>query len=75
MQPLLVKVVKGQHLSAEETREAFERIMSGQAGEGQRGGLLTALACKGESADELVGAAEAMREKVTPVRCDDAVNS
>ncbi len=72
MQPLLAKVVKRQDLSAAEAREAFERIMSGQASEGQIAALLTALACKGESTDELVGAAEAMREKVTPVRCDDA---
>jgi len=71
MQALLGKLIKGRDLTAAEAREAFERIMSGQAGEIEIAALLTALACKGECVDELVGAAEAMREKVTPVRCDD----
>ncbi len=71
MQSLLAKVVKGQDLTSTEARQAFERIMSGQAGEAEIAGLLTALACKGECVNELVGAAEAMREKVTRVACDD----
>lgn len=71
MQPYLDKLVAGQDLTCREAREAFERIMSGQAGDTQIAALLTALACKGESVEELVGAAQVMREKVTPVRCDD----
>ncbi|MBN1345756.1 MAG: anthranilate phosphoribosyltransferase [Phycisphaerae bacterium] len=71
MQALIRKVVKGQDLTRHEAREAFERIMSGQASEVEIAALLTGLACKGESTEELTGAAEAMREKVTPVRCDD----
>lgn len=71
MQPYLGKIVRGLDLSVEEAREAFERIMSGQAGEVDIAALLTALACKGECVDELVGAAEAMRQNATPVRCDD----
>jgi len=67
----LDKLVAGQDLTCREAREAFERIMSGQAGDTQIAALLTALACKGESVEELVGAAQVMREKVTPVRCDD----
>jgi len=71
VQPYLDKLVAGQDLTCREAREAFERIMSGQAGDTQIAALLTALACKGESVEELVGAAQVMREKVTPVRCDD----
>lgn len=71
MQPYLSQVVKGQDLSRQETAEAFGRIMSGNAGEAEIAALLTALACKGESSDELVGAAEVMRAKATPVACDD----
>lgn len=71
MQAYLSQVVKGQHLSRRQAAEAFGRIMSGDAGEAEIAALLTALACKGESTDELVGAAEAMRAKVTPVACDD----
>lgn len=71
MQPYLNNVVKGQDLSRREAGEAFERIMSGNASEAEIASLLTALACKGEGIDEIVGAAEAMREKVTPIACND----
>lgn len=46
-------------------------IMEGQAEPVQIAALLTALAVRGETADELAGAAEVMRAKVTPVRCED----
>ncbi len=71
MKTLLAKVVKGQDLTRDEARDAFDRIMSGQATEIEIASLLTGLACKGECPDELIGAAQAMRAKVTPVRCGD----
>lgn len=48
----------------------FDRMMSGEVEEAMFGDLLTALVDKGESVDELVGAAEAMRAKVIRIRCD-----
>ncbi|MBD3391674.1 MAG: anthranilate phosphoribosyltransferase [Chitinivibrionales bacterium] len=67
IQEALRKVVDGNSLSLDETRAAFEEIMSGGATEAQIAGLLVALRMKGESIDEITGAAQVMREKATPV--------
>jgi len=47
-----------------QTYWAFSQIMEGLWDEAKIGGLLVALAVKGETAEELAGAAEAMREHV-----------
>jgi anthranilate phosphoribosyltransferase len=44
--------------------------MRGEATQAQIGGFLVALRLKGETADEIAGCAEAMREHVLPVRPD-----
>jgi anthranilate phosphoribosyltransferase len=66
---LLAKLTSGDDLSREEARGLFDRIMSGQVPEPVLAALLAAMATKGETVDEIVGAAEAMRAVVTPVRC------
>lgn len=60
----------GRHLSRQQMREVFELIMTGQVEPGPMGDFLKALAAKGETVDEIAGAADVMNEKVTRVRCD-----
>ena len=57
------KVVKRIDLSEGEMREAFNEIMSGKATNAQIGAFVTALRMKGETVDEITGAAKVMREK------------
>src|SRR5688572_19281862 len=70
MRDILLKLSRREDLTREEARGAFELLMSGQASEAQIGGLLVGMASKGTTAEELIGAAMVMREKVVPVSCD-----
>lgn len=74
LKDILLKLCRREDLTRDEAREAFETIMSGQATEAQVGGLLVGLASKGTTAEELIGAATVMREKVVPVECDSAAS-
>ena len=67
LKPLIAKAANGQALSREEARMVFSIMMSGEATPAQIGGLLMALRVRGETADEITGAVEAMREKMTRV--------
>jgi anthranilate phosphoribosyltransferase len=64
---LLATLLAGRPMGREETRWAFGQLMDGAWSEGRIAGLLVALAAKGETRDELAGAAEAMRHRVTPI--------
>jgi len=64
---ILQTVLAGRSLGREETRWAFGRLMDGAWPESQIAGLLVALAAKGPSREELAGAAEAMRQRATPI--------
>jgi anthranilate phosphoribosyltransferase len=67
-----LKLCRREDLTRDEAREIFLHIMSGQAPEAQIGGLLVGLAAKGTTAEELVGAATVMREKIIPVDINGA---
>jgi anthranilate phosphoribosyltransferase len=73
----LARLLDGHDLSREESRQVMDAIMSGDATPAQIGGFLVALRLKGETADEIAGAAEAMRAHVVPVRSsrDDLVDT
>jgi len=62
-------ITAGHSLTREQAREVFGAVMSGALPEATIGALLGALRAKGETVEEIVGAAEAMREKAIPVRC------
>lgn len=64
----IARVVDGHSLTRGEARDVMRTIMVGDATPAQIGSLLTALRMKGETAAEIAGAAEAMREAATPVR-------
>ncbi len=61
------KTAEGQALTAEEAAEAFAIMMSGEATPAQMGAFLMALRLRGESVDEITGAARTMREKAATV--------
>ena len=57
LKPLLAAVAAGRHLSESEAEAAFEIIMSGNATPSQIGAFLMALRVRGETVDEITGAA------------------
>jgi anthranilate phosphoribosyltransferase len=65
---LLGRVSAGEHLDRESMTSAMVYIMSGQTDESQIGLFLTALSAKGETAEEVAGAASVMRAHMTPIR-------
>ncbi len=62
------KVVDGQDLTERETVDTMNEIMSGEATPAQVASFITALRIKGETIEEITGAAHMMREKSTKVR-------
>jgi anthranilate phosphoribosyltransferase len=77
IQAALGQLLDGHDLSREDARGVMNTIMSGEATPAQIGGFLVALRLKGETADEIAGCAEAMREhvlRITPRR-DDLVDT
>jgi anthranilate phosphoribosyltransferase len=68
IQELLGSLLDGRNLTRAEAREAMQEIMRGDATQAQIAGFLVALRAKGETADEIAGCAEAMREHVLPVQ-------
>ena len=67
LKPFIAKAANASALSREEAREAFNVMMSGEATPSQIGGLLMALRVRGETVDEITGAASFMRSKMTRV--------
>lgn len=63
---LLEKVSLNQDLTYDEAKTAVDEIMSGNVPQSVIGAFLTALAMKGETEDEIAGAAEGMRSKAVP---------
>ena len=68
IQQALARLLDGHDLSREEARGVMGSIMNGEATHAQIAGFLIALRTKGETADEIAGCAEAMREHALPVR-------
>ena len=75
MKQYLAKVIRGERLSEQEAGEAMGLIMDGAATPAQIGALLASLAVRGETEDEIVGFARAMRGRAVPLTAKGAVDT
>ena len=73
----ITRLLEGHDLTRAEARDVMGTIMRGEATPAQIGGFLVALRAKGETAEEIAGCAEAMREHALAVRParDDLVDT
>jgi anthranilate phosphoribosyltransferase len=67
LRPLLAHVAQGKSLSEAQAETAFDIIMSGNASPSQMGAFLMALRVRGETVEEIAGAARIMRAKALAV--------
>jgi anthranilate phosphoribosyltransferase len=63
----LERVRRGETLASDEMREVFRAIVKGEEAPEEVAALLTALHERGETVEEVVGAAEALRELAVPL--------
>src|ERR1700756_2240 len=73
LKPLLAHVAQGKSLSEPEAEAAFDIIMSGHATASQIGAFLMALRVRGETVEEIAGAARIMRAKAVAVEAPPGV--
>jgi anthranilate phosphoribosyltransferase len=66
--PLIAKVATGASLTRAEAMTAFDAMLSGEVTPAQMGGFLMALRTRGETAEEITGAVEAMRAKMLRIK-------
>ena len=67
LKALLAIAAAGRSLSQSEAEQAFDIVMSGNATPAQMGGFLMALRVRGETVEEIIGAATTMRNKMLTV--------
>ena len=66
-------LVSNINLSESEMAECMKEIMEGKATDAQIGAFLTAMRIKGETVEEITGAARIMREKATAIKAPEGV--
>ncbi len=64
----IARICAGENLQTREIEQVFDSFMRGDCSNEQIAAVLTALKQKGETVDELAGAAAAMRKHMTPIR-------
>jgi anthranilate phosphoribosyltransferase len=67
LKPYLAQIAEGKTLSENEAAAAFNIIMSGDATASQIGAMLMGMRMRGETVEEITGAARTMREKALQV--------
>ena len=71
LKALIGRLATGERLTQADAEAAFDIMMSGNATPSQMGAFLMALRLRGETVDEITGAARAMRSKALPVEAPD----
>ncbi len=64
----LSQIIQGQDLSASQMADMMNTVLTGKATEAQIGAMMAALATKGETFEELAGAARAMRKNARRIQ-------
>ncbi|NMC74222.1 MAG: anthranilate phosphoribosyltransferase [Geobacteraceae bacterium] len=64
----IAKVVERENLSESDMIEVMDQIMSGETTPAQTAAFITALRMKGETVEEITGAARVMRDRATHIR-------
>jgi anthranilate phosphoribosyltransferase len=67
LKPVIARLAEGEALSEAEAEAAFDVLMAGEATPAQIAGLLMALRVRGETVDEITGAARVMRARMSPI--------
>ncbi len=75
MEQILEKLKKRENLSFEESKSAFELLMTGKANEDQIYDFLTLLSDKGEVADEIAGGVYVLRDKSKRVSVSNCIDT
>lgn len=76
LKPVLARLAAGTTLTRDEAEAAFDIIMSGDATPAQMGAFLMALRVRGETVDEITGAARIMRAKALRIEAPpDAIDT
>ncbi len=70
----IAKVVEKHDLTEAEMVDVMDQIMGGEATAAQIGAFITALRMKGETVEEITGAARVMRARATPIRVGPVVD-
>lgn len=68
IQSAIARAVQRENLSQELARASMEQILAGEATPAQIAALAVALRMKGETPEEIAGMAQAMRDRVPPIR-------
>ncbi len=75
MEKILEKLRQQKNLTFDESKSAFELLMTGKASEGEIYDFLTLLSEKGEVSDEIAGGVYVLREKSKRVNVSDCVDT
>ena len=75
MEQFLKKLIEKKDLSFEDSKSAFELLMTGKASEDEIYDFLTLLSEKGETSDEIAGGVYVLRDKSKRVKVKDCVDT